>query len=116
MEKVSSELENAYYASIKELKEGEIVKGTIVSVNQKEVIVDVGYKAEGIILRDEFAGVDIENMKEVDVYVENVENEEGKVILSFKRARESKGWYTLINDHKEGDLVEGSILRKVKGG
>ena len=88
MEKVSSELENAYYASIKELKEGEIVKGTIVSVNQKEVIIDVGYKAEGIILRDEFAGVDIENMKEVDVYVENVENE--RKSHTFLSARGSK--------------------------
>lgn len=116
MEKVLTELESAYYDSIKELKEGEIVKGKLVSVTPKEVIVDVGYKSEGIIPRSEFGAMDLENLAEIDVYVENVENEEGKVILSFRKAKESKGWHTLINDHKEGDLVEGSILRKVKGG
>ncbi|MFA7677079.1 MAG: S1 RNA-binding domain-containing protein [Candidatus Omnitrophota bacterium] len=116
METVSTELANAYYDSIKELNEGEIVKGKIVSVNPTEVVVDVGYKSEGIILREEFKGVDIDNMKEIDVYVENVEDEDGKIILSFKRARETHGWLTLANSHKEGDLVEGMVVRKVKGG
>jgi len=69
-----------------------------------------------VILRDEFKGVDIENLKEIDVYVENVEDEDGKIILSFKRAREAKGWLTLLESFKEGDLVEGITLRKVKGG
>jgi len=116
MEKVSSELANAYYDSIKELKEGEIVKGKVISANPTEVIIDVGYKSEGIVLREEFKGVDIEGLDEIDVYVENVEDEEGKIILSFKKAREAKGWLTLANSYKEGDLVEGTILRKVKGG
>lgn len=116
MEKVLSELEKAYYDSIKELKEGEIVKGKIVGVTHNEVVVDVGYKSEGVISRNEFVGVDMEGLKEIEVFVENVENDEGKVILSFRRAKEQKGWLTLLNDHKEGDLVEGVITRKVKGG
>jgi len=116
MENVSTELAKAYYDSIKELNEGEIITGKVIVVNPTEVIVDVGYKSEGVILRDEFKGVDIENLKEIDVYVENVEDEEGKIVLSFKRAREAKGWLTLIDSFKEGDLVEGMALRKVKGG
>ena len=116
MENVSSELAQAYYDSIKELKEGEIITGKVIVVNPSEVVIDVGYKSEGVILRDEFKGVDIENLKEIDVYVENVEDEEGKVVLSFKRAREAKGWLTLLDSFKEGDLVEGMVLRKVKGG
>ncbi len=116
MEKVSSELANAYYDSIKELSEGEIVKGKVISINPTEVVIDVGYKSEGIVLREEFKGVDIEGLNEIDVYVETVEDEEGKIILSFKRAREAKGWLTLSNSYKEGDLVEGTISRKVKGG
>lgn len=116
MEKVSSELEKAYYDSIRELKEGEIVKGKVVGVTHNEVVVDVGYKSEGVIPRNEFSGTDLEGVKEIEVYVENVENDEGKIILSYRRAKESKGWQTLLNDHKEGDLVEGSITRKVKGG
>lgn len=116
MENVSTELAKAYYDSVKELAEGEIVKGKIVSLTAKEVVIDVGYKSEGIILREEFKGVDIDSLDEIDVYVENVEDEEGKIILSFKRAREAKGWLTLVNSYKEGDLVEGTVFRKVKGG
>ncbi|MCK5393555.1 MAG: S1 RNA-binding domain-containing protein, partial [Candidatus Omnitrophica bacterium] len=116
MESVSSELSKAYYDSIKELNEGEVVKGKIVSVTPTEVIVDVGYKSEGVILSAEFAGVDLTDLNEIDVYVENVEDEEGKIILSFKRAREAKGWLTLVNSYKEGDLAEGFVIRKVKGG
>ena len=116
MENVSKELAEAYYASIKELKEGEVVKGKIISVGPTEVIVDVGYKSEGMILREEFKGVDTDKLDEIDVYVENVEDDEGKVVLSFKRAREAQGWLTLANSYKEGDLVEGMVCRKVKGG
>ncbi|MEI8349109.1 MAG: S1 RNA-binding domain-containing protein [Candidatus Omnitrophota bacterium] len=116
MSDVSTELERAYYDSIKEIKEGEIIKGKIVSMNPSEVVVDVGYKSEGMIPADEFAGVEITVSTEIEVYVENVENEDGKIILSYRRAKESKGWLTLINDHKEGDLVEGTIIRRVRGG
>jgi len=116
MSTVSTELASAYYDSIKELKEGEVVTGKIVSVNLTEVIVDVGYKSEGIILREEFKGVDIESLSEIDVYVENVEDEEGKIILSFRKAREARGWRTLVASSREGDLVEGTISRKIKGG
>lgn len=116
MEDVLTELQKAYYDSIKELKEGEIVTGKVISVNPTEVVIDVGYKSEGIILREEFKGIDIDGLEEIDVYVENVEDEDGKIILSFKRAREAKGWLTLVNSYKEGDLVEGMVIRKVKGG
>jgi small subunit ribosomal protein S1 len=111
-----AELENAYYDSIKELKEGEVVRGKIVKVTPKEVIVDVGYKSEGIIARDELEGVDLEKIKEIDVYIENVEDDEGKILISYKKAKEAKGWQKLIGNYKEGDLVEGRVSRKVKGG
>ena len=113
---VSEELQKAYFDSIKELREGEIVKGEVVGSNPREVIVDVGYKSEGIIPRGEFDGVDLETLKEIDVYVEEVEDEDGRIILSFKKAKEMKGWLTLANDYGEGDLVEGIVSRRVKGG
>jgi len=109
-------LENAYFESIKELKESDIVKGKILKVSKAGVIVDVGYKAEGIIPKEEFIGVDISNLKEIDVYVENIEDEEGKVVLSFKKARELEGWKKLMTEYKEGDIVEGTVTKKVKGG
>ncbi len=116
MENVSTELASAYYNSIKELTEGEVVKGKIVRATPTEVIVDVGYKSEGIILREEFQGVDIDSLSEIEVYIDTVEDEEGKIILSYKKAREAKGWFTLANDYKEGDLVTGTISRQIKGG
>ncbi|MBU1122787.1 MAG: S1 RNA-binding domain-containing protein [Candidatus Omnitrophota bacterium] len=116
MNQVPTELEQAYFNSIRELKEGQIVKGKIVQVTDKEVIVDAGYKAEGVMPRTEFEGVDIDSLDEIDVYVENVEDEEGKIGLSFKKAKETKGWQNLAMNFKEGDLVEGLITRKIKGG
>lgn len=111
-----TDLENAYYNSIKELKEGEVVKGKIITVTPKEVIVDVGYKSEGVIPSDEFSGLDVANLGEIEVYVENVEDAEGKIILSFRKAKAKKGWQTLGEDYREGDLVEGTIIRRVRGG
>ena len=117
MDNVSTELRNAYLDSIKELKEGEIVKGKVISVNSQGVIVDVGYKSEGIIPKDEFKGIeDIGQLGEIEVYVDNVEDEEGKIILSYAKAQETKGWQQLAHNYKEGDLVEGIISRQVKGG
>lgn len=111
-----SELENAYYTSIKELKEGDIVKGRIISIKPKEVIVDVGYKSEGVIPREEFKEVNLEETEEIEVYVDNVEDEEGRIVLSYRKAKEARGWEKLLNEYQEGDLVEGIVLRKVKGG
>lgn len=117
METVSTELRDAYFSSIKELIVGEIVKGEVVRVTPREVIVDVGYKSEGIIPRDEFGAIDPAGLVgAIDVYIETVEDEEGKIILSFKKAKETRGWQTLVNNYKEGDLVEGTIVRKVRGG
>lgn len=117
MECNSLELEAAYFESIKELKEGDIVEGKIVTVTPREVIVDVGYKSEGIIFREEFR--DIENLDmldSVEVYVESVENEEGRIVLSYKKAKEARGWEKLLRGYKEGDLVEGTVSRRVRGG
>ncbi len=116
MQNGTKELENAYYSTIKELKEGDIVRGKILSINPNEVIIDVGYKAEGIIPIQEFRGLSIEDLKEIDVYIENVEDEEGKIVLSFRKVRESQGWTKLTSNHCEGDLIEGIVSRKVKGG
>lgn len=117
MDNVSTNLRDAYFESIKELKEGDIVKGKIISVALKGVVVDVGYKSEGIISRDEFGGIeDLDSLGEIEVYVDNVEDEEGKIILSYTKAQESKGWQKLSFNYNEGDLVEGTVVRKVKGG
>ena len=111
------ELEEAYSASIKQLKDGALVKGKVVEIGKREVMIDIGYKAEGIVLKDEFFPAEIPPVgSDVDLFIENVEDEDGKLVVSYQRAKKMMGWKTLVEDHKEKDIVDGIVSRKVKGG
>ena len=109
-------LEELYKQSIKIVKEGEVVKGKIVSIKSKEVIVDVGFKSEGIVPVTEFPREDLEVGKELDFLVESIENDAGIITLSREKAQRIKGWYKIVKNQTEGDLVEGRPVKKVKGG
>ena len=109
-------LEELYKQSIKIVKEGEVVKGKIVSIKSKEVIVDVGFKSEGIVPVAEFGREDLEVDKELDFLVESIENDAGIITLSREKAQRIKGWYKIVKNQTEGDLVEGRPVKKVKGG
>ncbi|MCM8766354.1 MAG: 30S ribosomal protein S1 [Candidatus Omnitrophica bacterium] len=111
------ELAEIYATTIKALEEGSIVKGKIVDVRNNDVIVDIGYKAEGFLSRAEFvdpAGIKIG--AEIDVYIDAIENEQGMVVLSKLKADRALGWERIVENYKEGDLIEGRVVRKVKGG
>lgn len=111
------ELIKLYDESLKQLNEGQIVKGRIIAVMANEVMIDVGYKSEGIISKDEFDDPsDLQVGKEVEVLLESTENDDGLVVLSKRKAERVKGWEKLLTETKEGDLVNGRINRKVKGG
>ncbi len=111
------ELIKLYDESLKQLNEGQIVKGRIIAVMANEVMIDVGYKSEGIISKDEFDNpADLQVGKEVEVLLESTENDDGLVVLSKRKAERVKGWEKLLTETKEGDLVNGRINRKVKGG
>ncbi len=103
--------------SAKDFTEGQIVKGTIVSIQGREAIVDIAYKSEGMLDLSEFA--EPESLKvgdEVEVLLEALENEEGMVVLSKRRADRQKCWDGLISNAAEGSVVQGKIFRKVRGG
>jgi small subunit ribosomal protein S1 len=111
------DLQALYETSLKEINEGQIIKGKVVKIGQKDVLVDIGYKSEGIISINEFPSKDDLGIgKEVDVYVESRENDDGMVVLSREKARRLHGWDRISSSFKEGDLVEGTVRRKVKGG
>ncbi len=117
IEEKKEELSSLYSLSFKEVKEGEIVKGKIVKISPKDVLIDIGYKSEGIVAREEFAGQnDLVIGQEVEVYVDNVEDDNGMIILSRDKARRLYGWDKINQGFKEGDLVDGVIRKKVKGG
>ncbi|MBN1914162.1 MAG: 30S ribosomal protein S1 [Candidatus Omnitrophica bacterium] len=109
-------LEQLYNESIKIVNEGEIVKGKIASIRTKEVLVDVGFKSEGIVPIGEFAKEDLEVGKELDFFVESIEDDAGNIALSRYKAMRMQGWGNLVQNAKDGGLVEGRLNRKVKGG
>ncbi|MBI4845283.1 MAG: 30S ribosomal protein S1 [Candidatus Omnitrophica bacterium] len=99
------------------LSEGEIIEGKIVGVSEKEVMVDIGYKSEGILAIDEFDDpADIKINEKINVFLETKEDENGMVIVSKRKADRTLGWERIVNNYKEGDTIEGRISRKVKGG
>jgi small subunit ribosomal protein S1 len=109
-------LEQLYNQSIKIVREGQIVKGKIVSIKPKGVLVDVGFKSEGVVAITEFNQSDLEVGKELDFYVDSVEDDSGAISLSRDKAMRIRGWDKIVKNSQEGDLVEGKPVKKVKGG
>jgi small subunit ribosomal protein S1 len=106
-----------YEDSLKDLEEGEIVRGRVLKIDDKEVTVDVGFKSEGVIPVEEFP--DLEGVKvgdEIEVFLEKTENQDGLVVLSKQRADFVKVWDRVKTASDNGELVEGKLVRKIKGG
>jgi small subunit ribosomal protein S1 len=106
-----------YEESLQDLEEGEIVRGRVLKIDDKEVTVDVGFKSEGVIPVEEFP--DLEGVKvgdEIEVFLEKTENQDGLVVLSKQRADFVKVWDRVKAAADNGELVEGRLVRKIKGG
>ena len=96
---------------------GEIVSGTVIEIRAKEILVDIGYKSEGVIPCNEF--VDLDSVKvggTVDVLIEKLENKEGTVVLSHEKAEFKKNWERILSICNEGGRVTGKVKAVVKGG
>jgi small subunit ribosomal protein S1 len=116
-QKPDSELAKLYEESISDFQEGQIVKGKIVQIGEKEILVDIGYKSEGVIFKSEIP--DSSSLKvgdEIDVMLESKENDAGMVVLSHEKAKKHRGWQHIVEHCKEGDEIEGLVSRKVRGG
>ncbi|MCX5702968.1 MAG: S1 RNA-binding domain-containing protein, partial [Candidatus Omnitrophica bacterium] len=116
MAEVKSELEQLYNQSIKVIREGKVVQGKIVSIRTKEVLVDVGFKSEGLVPITEFSPHDLEVGKELEFFIESIENDAGNIELSREKAMRIQGWDKIVKYSQEGDLVDGRPVKKVKGG
>jgi small subunit ribosomal protein S1 len=96
---------------------GTILKGTIVSQIGNDVIIEVGLKSEGVVDAGEFEGTDeISPGKEIEVLLEDTDSEGGLVLLSKHKADRIRGWEMIIDTKKEGDVVSGNVIRRIKGG
>ncbi len=106
-----------YDSTIKDIKEGEIVHGTVIGVNPDDVIVDVGFKSEGIIPLNEFPRpLNIQVGEEIDVYLEQIEDSNGQLLLSKQKADFMRVWDRIRDVHDAGETIEGKISRRIKGG
>src|SRR6267142_136312 len=97
--------------------QGEIVKGTIIELRKNEVLVDIGYKSEGVIPGNEF--LDLKSVKvgdQIDVLIEKLENKEGTVVLSHEKAEFKKNWDNILSICNEGGIIKGKVTAIVKGG
>lgn len=110
-------LASLYSQSFKDVKEGEIVKGKVVGIQGDNVILDVGFKSEGTIPKGEFtAGEEIKIGQEVEIVIESVEDQEGNLVLSKKRADFLRIWNKVVSAHDTGEILQGKILKRIKGG
>ncbi len=109
-----------YDESMRNLSEGEIVRGRVIGVTANDVIVDVGYKSEGLIPLAEFTDyegkVSVQVGEEVDVLLEKAEDLEGHVLLSKQKAERLKVWAEVERSYREGRTIEGRVIERIKGG
>jgi small subunit ribosomal protein S1 len=114
------DFQTLYEESLKTLEEGQILRGTVIDITPDHVTVDVGYKSEGQIPMQEFLKrdkkVDVKIGDRIDVLLERKESEEGLLTLSKEKADKIKIWREISRSCREGEVIEGEIVGKVKGG
>ena len=112
-----TDLEKAYDETLNKVTEHQVVEGTVISVDKKEVIVNIGYKSDGIIPASEFRyNPDLKVGDKVEVYVENQEDTKGQLVLSHKKARLSKSWERVNAALENEEIIQGDIKCRTKGG
>jgi small subunit ribosomal protein S1 len=116
-EEIEEEIERYYVESVKNFAADTIIKGRILQVVGDDVLVDIGYKSEGVVPKNDFVrSEEIQPDKEIEVYLESVEDEAGVIALSKQKADKIRGWERIITQNKEGDVIRGRVIRKIKGG
>ena len=114
---IPEEVQNRYQSSLKEISENEIITGRIIGINEKDVLVDIGFKSEGIISRNEFDKTNLPEIgQKLEVYLEKIEDESGKTVLSKEKAEFLSRWKDLRDIHETGKIIKGHIIRRIKGG
>ncbi|MBF0587424.1 30S ribosomal protein S1 [Prosthecochloris sp. N3] len=112
-----NEMEQLYSSTLNEITEEEIVKGTIVDITNKDVTIDVGFKSEGIVSKLEFRDEDeLKVGDEVEVYLENIEDKMGQLILSKRKADVLRIWDKIYDSIENDTIINGKIINRVKGG
>ncbi|MEZ3589964.1 MAG: 30S ribosomal protein S1 [Muribaculaceae bacterium] len=116
-DKSREELTKTYDESLNTVKDKEVIEGTIISLNKREAVVNIGYKSDGIIPVNEFRyNPDIKVGDVVEVFIENQEDKKGQLILSHKKARASRSWERVNQALENDEIIKGFIKCRTKGG
>ena len=108
-------LEGMLTDSVQDFETDKIISGKVVSISDDFIMVDVGYKSEGIVPRSHFED-EVKEGDEIEVLVEDIQDEEGEILLSKRKADRIRGWENVISTYNEGDIVTGRVSKKIKGG
>lgn len=112
-----NQMVSMYEGTLTSITEKEIVSGRIVSIDEKYVIVDIGFKSEGIVPVNEFKNIeDVKPGDEIEVFLDRVEDREGQLVLSRRKANTLRVWQKIEQVHENQEVVEGHIKRRIKGG
>jgi small subunit ribosomal protein S1 len=110
-------LANLYNDTLNTVSEKEVLTGTVISLNKREVVVDIGYKSDGIVSVNEFRyNPDLKVGDKVDVYIESLEDKKGQMILSHKQARSTRSWDRVNEALEKDEIIKGYIKCRTKGG
>ncbi|MCL5267082.1 MAG: 30S ribosomal protein S1 [Bacteroidetes bacterium] len=111
------EMVDLYDKSLKQFDAGEIVKGRIIGLTDNDVIVDIGFKSSGLVPKIEFPNLnELKAGDEVEVFLDSVEDQDGQVVLSRRRADFIRIWDRIVDAHENQTVLQGTVLRRVKGG
>ena len=109
--------EKAYEGSLNKVNDHEVVDGTVIAMNKREVVVNIGFKSDGIIPMSEFRyNPDLKVGDKVEVYIENQEDKKGQLILSHKKARATRSWDRVNEALENEEIIKGYIKCRTKGG
>ena len=112
-----AEVEEKYNQTLSKVSEGEVIEGTVTAISKREVIVNIGYKSEGVIMAPEFRyNPDLKVGDTVEVLVENPEDRKGQLILSHKKARQLRSWDEVNAAFNNNEIVKGYVKTRTKGG
>jgi len=115
--KVRAEYESLYDETLSSVAENEVVDGTVISMTKREVVINIGYKSEGVVSLNEFRyNQELKIGDSVEVYVESKEDKSGQLILSHKKARALKSWDRVNEAHAKDEIIKGYIKCRTKGG
>lgn len=112
-----ADLEKMYDNTLNTVTEKEVLEGTVIALNKREVVVDIGYKSDGIVSLNEFRyNPELKVGDKVDVYIESLEDKKGQMILSHKKARATRSWDRVNESLEKDEIIKGYIKCRTKGG